>query len=168
MSNDELFDVVNAQDEVIGVAPRSRVHAEGLRHRAAHVLVYDRAGQLFVQRRSFSKDNSPGLWDTSAAGHLASGEDYADAALRELEEELGVMPEAPLEALFRFDASAGTGQEFVWVYRAVVGSALRPDPTEIIDGRWCTPEALVDWRRRSPEAFTGTFLRILDALALGG
>ena len=105
MTGEELFDVVNERDEVIGVAPRAQVHAEGLRHRAAHVLVFNPEGRLFVQRRSFAKDNSPGCWDTSAAGHLDAGEDYHAAALRELGEELGVAPDAPLEALFPvFDA----------------------------------------------------------------
>jgi isopentenyldiphosphate isomerase len=87
MAGEELFDVVNERDEVIGVAPRAQVHAEGLRHRAVHVLVFNPEGRLFVQRRSFAKDNSPGCWDTSAAGHLDAGEDYHAAALRELGEE---------------------------------------------------------------------------------
>ena len=77
-------------------APRSVVHARGLRHRAAHILAFDAGGRLYLQRRAFTKECSPGRWDTSAAGHLASGEDYATAARRELAEELGV---APLGAL---------------------------------------------------------------------
>lgn len=164
MTGEELFDVVNERDEVIGVAPRAQVHAEGLRHRAAHVLVFNPEGRLFVQRRSFSKDNSPGCWDTSAAGHLDAGEDYHAAALRELGEELGVAPDAPLEPLFRFEAGADTGQEFVWVYRAIVSAPLNLEPAEIIDGRWCELAELDDWRRRAPDDFTATFHRIAEAL----
>jgi len=164
MAGEEWFDVVNEFDEVIGAAPRAQVHAEGLRHRAAHVLVFDPAGRLFVQQRAYTKDNSPGCWDTSAAGHLDAGEDYHAAALRELAEELGVAPDAPLEPLFRFEACAETGQEFVWVYRAVVSAPLRLEPSEIIDGRWCSLPELAAWRQRAPAAFTGTFHRIADAL----
>ena len=164
MAGEEWFDVVNERDEVIGIARRAQVHAEGLRHRAAHVLVFDPAGRLFVQQRAYTKDNSPGCWDTSAAGHLDAGEDYHAAALRELGEELGVAPDAPLEPLFRFEACADTGQEFVWVYRAVVSAPLRLEPSEIIDGRWCSLTELAAWRQRAPDVFTATFHRIAEAL----
>lgn len=163
--DEEYFDVVDADDRVVDRLPRSVVHARGLRHRAAHILVFDRAGRLFVQRRALTKDCSPGCWDSSAAGHVASGEDYAVAALRELEEELGIRAEQALEALFRLDASAATGHEFVWVYRTVTMQTPRPDAGEIIDGRWCEPAELTDWLRREPTAFTASFREIWHRLS---
>src|SRR6185436_20849387 len=72
---EEWFDVVNERDEVIGRELRRNVHARGLWHRAVHVLVFDRAGRVFLQKRSMLKDLSPGLWDSSCSGHLDSGED---------------------------------------------------------------------------------------------
>jgi isopentenyldiphosphate isomerase len=86
--NEDIFDVVNDDDEIIGREPRSVVHARGLRHRAVHVLVFNAAGQLFLQKRSMTKDNDPGLWDSSCSGHVDSGESYAVAAERELMEEI--------------------------------------------------------------------------------
>ena len=154
---DELFDIVDADDVVTGTALRSVVHATGLLHRAAHVLAFDAAGRLYLQRRSFTKECSPGLWDTSAAGHLGSGEAYATAARRELEEELGVAPLGELKFLFKLPASAATGQEFVEVFRALVEDAVTPDAHEIIDGRWCTPAEVDAWIQRAPDDFTGTF-----------
>ena len=71
---------------------------------------------------------------------------------------------APLEPLFRFEAGADTGQEFVWVYRAIVSAPLNLEPAEIIDGRWCALAELDDWRRRAPDDFTATFHRIAEAL----
>ena len=59
-------------------------------HRAVHILVFNQRGELFLQKRSMSKDNDPGMWDSSAAGHVDSGESYLDCATREIEEELGV------------------------------------------------------------------------------
>lgn len=155
--HDEILDVVDADDRVIGSAARSVVHATGLRHRSAHVLAVDASGRLFLQRRAFSKECSPGLWDTSAAGHLASGEDYVVAARRELEEELGVTPIGSLDFLFELVASADTGQEFVQVFRALVPAEVQPDPVEIIDGRWCDPADITTWLLRAPGDFTGTF-----------
>lgn len=153
----ELFDVVDEDDRVIATRSRGDVHRDGLRHRAAHVLVFDPAGRLFVQRRAMTKDCSPGCWDTSAAGHVAAGEDYATAAGRELEEELGIRPEGPLQPLFKIAASAATGYEFVWVFRTTTAAAVRPDPEEIMDGHWCQPAELADWLQRDPAAFTPSF-----------
>jgi isopentenyldiphosphate isomerase len=87
----ELFEVVNEQGEVIGTAPRNVCHGNpALVHRAAHVLVFDSAGRLLLQLRSKDKDIQPGKWDTSVGGHLAVGEGYEDAAVREMSEELGI------------------------------------------------------------------------------
>ena len=60
--SEEIFDVVNERDEVVGRAPRSEVHARGLLHRAVHVLVFNARDELFLQKRSMSKDREPGRW----------------------------------------------------------------------------------------------------------
>src|SRR3954454_11229811 len=114
---EEWFDVVNERDEVIGRELRRIVHASGLWHRAVHVLVFDGARRVFLQKRSMLKDLSPGLWDSSCSGHLDAGEDYDAAAARELAEEIGVRLEpgnAPTR-WFRIEACEQTGWEFVWV-----------------------------------------------------
>jgi isopentenyl-diphosphate delta-isomerase type 1 len=154
---EEVLDVVDADDVVVGAATRGEIHRRGYRHRAVHVLVYDPAGQIYVQRRSWTKDCSPGLWDTSAAGHVDHGETYAAAAERELAEELGVVSAEPLQALFALAAAPATGYEFVRVYRALTRAPVVPDPLEIIDGRWLEPAALERWLAREPDAFTPTF-----------
>ena len=72
---EDIFDVVNEHDaDIIDQQPRSLVHSQGLRHRAAHVLVFNKAGQVFLQLRSQSKDNHPGVWDNSCSGHVDAGE----------------------------------------------------------------------------------------------
>src|SRR5262245_54889334 len=113
---EEIFDVVNERDEVIGRRPRHEVHRLGLMPRAVHVLVFNSAGQVFLQKRSMSKDRQPGLWDSSSSGHVDSGEDYDTCSLRELREEIGLKLQSPPQRLFKLAASSGTDQEHVWVY----------------------------------------------------
>lgn len=165
MTAEEVLDVVDADDVVVGAATRGEIHRHGHRHRAVHVLVYDASGKIYVQRRSWTKDCSPGLWDTSAAGHVDRGESYADAAQRELAEELGVVSADPLQLLFALAAAPATGNEFVRVYRALTDAPVVPDPLEIIDGRWLEPAALEHWLAREPRAFTRTFHLIWRQLA---
>ena len=87
---EEMFDVVDEQDRVLRQAPRSVVHAKHWLHRASHIFVFNSKDELLVHRRSATKDECPLLCTSSASGHLAAGEDYSTAAVRELEEELGL------------------------------------------------------------------------------
>ncbi len=134
--SEEMLDVVDAGDRVVGRATRGEIHARGLMHRAVHILLFNRKGDLFVQKRALAKDENPGLWDSSAAGHVDSGEDYLDCARREIGEELGLDGDVELEVLFKLPASAVTGFEHCTVYRAVHDGPLRLDPDEIDDGEW--------------------------------
>lgn len=148
---DELFDVVDEHDAVIGQRARREVHRLGLRHRAVHLLVVNRKGDVFLHLRSKTKDLFPGFWDSSAAGHVGAGENYDDTAVRELEEELGCRPDqAPLR-LFKIEARKETGQEFVWVYRVDAEGPFRLHPDEIERGEWFSPAQIDAWIRARPE-----------------
>lgn len=85
----EYMDIVNEDDEVIGRDTRERVHARHEIHRGVHVFVVNRSGELLLQRRAKSTRDYPGYWDASVGGQVGSGETYEQAAIRELEEELG-------------------------------------------------------------------------------
>src|SRR5215831_21290390 len=101
---EDIFDVVNERDEVIDRKPRSEVHRLGLLHRAVHVLVFNSRGRIFLQKRSMKKDRQPGLWDSSASGHVDSGEEYDTCAVRELGEEIGLKLQGPPPRLFKLAA----------------------------------------------------------------
>ena len=107
--NEEIFDVVNERDEVIGQATRQEVHRLGLLHRAVHVLVFNSSGQVFLQKRSLKKDRQPGVWDSSASGHVDRGEDYDACAARELREEIGLDRGQQQDHLARWRARVGCG-----------------------------------------------------------
>ena len=158
--SEEHFDLVNERDEVIGQRARAEVHRLGLRHRAVHVLVFNARGQLFLQKRSQQKDCFPGAWDSSAAGHLDAGEDYDACAVRELLEELGLNQPEPLQRLFKVQACAATGQEFVWVYRTQAQGPFQLHPEEIERGDWFGVEELEDWLRDQPGDFASGFAEI--------
>ena len=130
--SDELLDVVNDNDEVIAVQRRADIHARGLMHRAVHILLFNSRGELFLQKRSMSKDEQPGKWDSSAAGHVDSGEDYLDCAHREIGEELGVVADTPLQALFKLPASMCTGNEHCMVYQYCFDGPLVLQADEVL------------------------------------
>src|SRR6266516_2789427 len=81
---DERFPIVDKNDRTLRYASRSEVHGNNLRHRAVHILIFNHAGDVYLQQRSRWKDRHPLKWDSSAAGHVAAGETYDDTARREL------------------------------------------------------------------------------------
>jgi isopentenyldiphosphate isomerase len=97
----ELFDIVDRQDNVIGTTDKKTAHAEGHLHRLAAVFVFSQNGELYVQNHK-----SDGKWDHSVGGHVSKGETYAEAAIREAEEELGI--KQPLKEL----ATSFAGDEY--------------------------------------------------------
>lgn len=150
---DELFDVVDAQDRVIGQATRAEVHARKLVHRAVHIFVFNEAGQVFFQRRSLLKDTAPGKWSSSASGHVDAGEDYDATARREISEELGISANESLQRVVYVKACELSANEFLWVYRMQHEGPFILNEHEVMDGKWLLPDEWNDWIAREPEAF---------------
>jgi isopentenyl-diphosphate delta-isomerase type 1 len=163
---EEYFDVVDGQDRVTGRALRREVHARGLLHRAVHVFVFNRHGEVFLQKRSMSKDMSPGLWDSSCSGHLDAGEGYDVAAQRELGEELGLKLPAPPERWLRVEACEDTGWEFVWAYRLVAEGPFTLHPEEIECGEWLERAELHRRIAAHPENYCSAFRLIWARLGI--
>jgi len=156
----ELFDVVDSEDRVTGQATRGEVHAQGLLHRSVHILVFNSQGELFLQKRVMTKDENPGYWDSSAAGHVNAGEEYRASADRELMEELGVSVE--LQFFMKFSASRKTLCEHVETYLCTTDQKITINPAEISEGRfWPIPE-LKESIHKHPGQFTSTFHLIFD------
>lgn len=87
----EMIEEVDASGRPTGRAvPRNVIHREGMCHRTVHVWVVNGRGDVLLQRRAARKENYPGLWDISAAGHISFGETSREAAQKELLEELGL------------------------------------------------------------------------------
>ena len=88
---DEIVDLLDEHGNLLGEESlKSEAHKSGLWHTAAHVWVYTSDGKILFQKRALTKELYPDRWDISAAGHVKAGEHPRHAALRELEEELGL------------------------------------------------------------------------------
>jgi isopentenyl-diphosphate delta-isomerase type 1 len=155
---EEIFDVVDHRDQVVGTALRSHVHAQNLLHRAVHVLLFNLKGELFVQKRAATKDSFPGCYDSSASGHLNSGEDYDLCAKRELHEELGlVLPTHRFLKHFKIEACEDTGWEFVWVYSVATDEQPRINLDELESGEFWTRQRCQSMLASYPERFARSF-----------
>ena len=129
---DELFDIVDGQDNVIGQEMRSVVHQCGLWHRGVHVLLFAHDGNLLVQQRSKDRIHAPLALDCSVSEHVKASEDYHQAAIRGLKEELGI-GEIAIEPLVKFRMNYGPNDnEISLIYKGIVDPTIvNFDPVEI-------------------------------------
>ena len=89
-ASEELVDIVDHDDNVLYQCTRKEMRAQVLRHRAVFIAVVNSAGELLIHQRSEMKDLWPSWWDLAVGGVVAAGESYDSAALRELDEEVGI------------------------------------------------------------------------------
>jgi isopentenyl-diphosphate delta-isomerase len=157
---EEIFDVCDAQDRVIGQAPRSVVHRDKLLHRAVHVFVFNTQNQLLVQLRSATKDEFPLCYTSSASGHLSTGEDYLESAVREMEEEIGLV--APLKFLGKFPASEDFAWDHTVLYLAHSDAEPQPDPLEVANILRFTIPELMQHLREDPAKFSPPFRKLVE------
>jgi 16S rRNA (adenine1518-N6/adenine1519-N6)-dimethyltransferase len=155
--DDEMLAVVDEDDNVVGSERRDVIHRDGLKHRAVHIFVLNQKGEIFLQKRSRLKDKCPGLWDSSAAGHVDAGEEYENCAARELQEELGFTNDDVRE-VGKLGAHADTGWEHVRLYATLVKGKIRFPCVEIEYGEWFTMPQIEAWVEAVPEDFAPGFL----------
>jgi 16S rRNA (adenine1518-N6/adenine1519-N6)-dimethyltransferase len=161
VTQDERFPVVDRNDRILRSADRSNVHGDNLRHRAVHILVFNEAGEVYLQQRSRRKDRHPLKWDSSAAGHVTVGESYGETARRELEEELGI--NVSLKKILKVPASKRTNWEFIWLYRGEIRSNPIPNRNEIEAGAFFPPAVIDSWIAGRPEDFAPGFIECWKA-----
>lgn len=142
MASDEIFEIVDENNVVIGTAKRSECHGNpSLIHRTVHVIVYHPDGRILLQKRSPLKDVQPGKWDTAVGGHMMPGEDFVTAARREMAEELGLAEKIPLKHVFDIKIRNSVESENVKVFSAVHSGPFNFQKEEIDEVRfWTVPE----------------------------
>lgn len=139
--NDEWFPLVNEKGETTGKATRRECHSGSkLLHPVVHLHIFNDAGELYLQKRSMTKDIQPGKWDTAVGGHIDYGETVEEALYREVREELGITDFIP-QFIIRYIFESAVEKELVNTYRTTYNGAFNPDAKELDDGRfWTMPE----------------------------
>ena len=154
MSKDELLDLVNEKDEVIGTVWKSEAHKDPSKiHREVAVLLFDKKGRVLIQQRSYQKEFHPGKWMVAVAGHIRFHEKPIDAANRETQEELGLKLDLKYYGK-EFDRSKNETR-FFWVYYAILEGnekiKIDKDETEVF--RWISFKDVsnydLTWRSRN-------------------
>jgi isopentenyl-diphosphate delta-isomerase type 1 len=138
----ERVDIVDEQNRVIGSALRSDCHGNpSLIHRAVHVMIFNRAGELLLQLRGKTKKIQPGKWDTSVGGHLSAGETYEEGAKREIEEEMGIQDHA-LTHMYDYIWRSAVETEYVRTFLMIHDGTFTIQADEIEEARFWSKEEI--------------------------
>lgn len=159
MSEEEIV-LVDARDNALGTMPKLQAHIEGRLHRAVSVFVFDREGRMLLQRRATGKYHSGGLWSNASCTHPRPGETPHGAAVRRLEEEMGLTMPLDHSFAFVYRAELDDGlieHELDHVFIGVSDIDPRPNSTEVMDWRWIAVDRLDDELREMPDRFTAWF-----------
>jgi isopentenyl-diphosphate Delta-isomerase len=160
-TDNEILEIVDHHDRVIGTATRAEIHRRGLMHRSVHIFVFNASGEIYVQRRSEAKDRHPSKLDSSAAGHVDPGESYESAAMRELGEELGI--DGRIAEVLRVSACGQTDNEHAVLFAVSTDAEPVPNPDEVAWGGFMAREGLTRLMENTPEDFVPAFILLWQA-----
>lgn len=143
MDDDQLI-LVDEEDKVLGHESKARCHdGAGIRHRAFSVFLFNPKGQVLIHKRAKGKRLWGDYWSNSCCSHPRRGEVIAEAAVRRVKEELGV--DAEPQELYKFEyqahfGEAGSEWELCSVLIGACSESIAPDPEEVADHEWLSPE----------------------------
>lgn len=162
---DEVVDIVNEADEVIGFELKSICHKKGIQHRGSNIFVFrdDSFKEILIQQRSKSKLNDP-LLHCTPGGHVGKGESYEEGAKRELSEEQfnsDLDNNLAFEELFKIKKETQGDHEFIKVFRVVSEGPFANNPKEVETSFFKDIREVVDEIKTNPELYTATTLLLL-------
>ena len=139
---EEWFPLVNEMGETIGKATRKECHSGSKQlHPVIHLHIFNDAGELYLQKRSMTKDIQPGKWDTAVGGHIDYGETVEEALRREVREELGITAFTP-QFITRYVFESAIEKELVNTFRTIYNGEIKPDTEELDGGRFWSLEEI--------------------------
>ncbi|MFY0624670.1 MAG: isopentenyl-diphosphate Delta-isomerase [Reichenbachiella sp.] len=160
--------LVDNNDEVIGSMGKQEAHVQGKLHRAISILVFNTKGEWLIHQRAKNKYHCGGLWTNACCSHPAPGESSEEAAIRRLQQEMGLYTK-DIEKLFKFKYKAAfdnelTEHEIDHVFRVVSNDTPEINEEEVADYKYLTGSEISRLMRKHPLSFTPWFKLIFDRI----
>ena len=157
--------LVDEKDNEIGIEEKIKVHREGKLHRSFSIFIFNRKGELLIQKRAKSKYHSPGLWSNTCCSHPRPAKNLEDEVKKRLKEEMGIV-KCGLKEVFNFIYNVKTGDliehEFDHVFFGTFEGNPKPNPDEAESWKWVNIIELKKDIKENPGKYTAWFKLILD------
>lgn len=143
-NNKELFPEVDEQGNILGAISRGKAHdGSKILHPVVHLHLFNKNGELFLQKRPEWKDIQPGKWDTACGGHIDLGENVEQALHREVKEELGITDFEPQD-LGHYVFESSQEKELVYVHKCIYDGMINPSSSELDGGRFWSKQEILE------------------------
>ncbi len=149
--------LVNNDDEITGSAPKLEAHHTGLLHRAFSVVIYNSKGEILLQQRALEKYHSAGLWSNTCCSHPQPGENIQDSAEQRLYEEMSFRAQLKYAGKFQYRVSLENNMvenEIDYVFTGHYDGPVSPDPDEVAQYKWVSPDLLLRELEAAPHLYT--------------
>ena len=156
----EILITVDENDIPQGIEEKTKVHLEGIKHRAFSVLIYNKYGQLLLQKRSNIKYHSAGLWSNSCCGHPVNYEPINEEAKRRLYEELGFSCDLIKVTEISYNLSLENGMyenEYTHIFAGIYPGDIIPNSSEVSEIKWLDLESLRQKIDDNPQNYSSWF-----------
>lgn len=167
MRKKERVILVNEKDKKIGTEEKMKAHQEGKLHRAFSVLIFNKKGEMLIQKRAKTKYHSGGLWTNTCCSHPRPKETLKKAVKRRLKEEMGIECK-DLKKIFSFIYKVKVGNliehEFDHVFLGKFEGNPKPNKKEVEDWKWISPKELKREMKKNPQKYTPWFKIILKKM----
>lgn len=140
---EETIDMINEYDEVVGRTTIAEAYRANIPHRVVYIFMFNEGGDMLLQRRSKTKSYYPDAWSTAAGGHVAAGETYDQAALREVVEELGVATELTRVATHWYVAEDGVEMS-LGIFRGQHNGPFHINPVEVSEVKFFSADQIAE------------------------
>lgn len=166
----EYVVLVDQNNQEIGSADKLAAHQNNLLHRAFSIFIFRtqfNQHEILLQQRAFTKYHSPGLWTNTCCSHPRPQEELIKAGKRRLQEEMGIITELKDLGWFIYNTQFDNGLSEHEADHVLIGNipwneTFHPNPTEVVNTRWVSLEALDEELRQSPHQFTAWFAQALE------
>lgn len=158
--SEEMLDVVDEEDNVVGVKTRTEVLEKNLRYRSVYFIVKNKNNEILITKRSMSKDKFPGLYEIPG-GTVRSGEDYGACAKREIKEELGIEG-VDMKMIFSLNYEDDDNNQIMKVYEVFYDGEIIPEEKEIEEFFYISVDELIEMIIKDPENFPKNRIAILE------
>ena len=140
----EMLELVDLENNVVGIEKRSVVRKQNLLHRGVGILCWNSKGELYVHQRTAIKDVFPSYFDMMVGGALEAGEQYATAALREIQEELGV-GDVSCNFLLETLYDGPKNRSWIQLFEVTWDGPITWQKEEICWGQWMPFDKVLEW-----------------------
>jgi len=151
----ELLEAVDENCNPITILTREEIHKKGYYHKTVHIFIFNKKGEVYLQRKALTLEENPGLWTSSASGHVLAGESFLITAQRELKEELSIR--VKLEEVLRVNPIESPTSQCMALFVGVTTKVPKPNPLEVCEGRFFTVEEVDKLVQTKPEMFSAAF-----------